>query len=244
MSTPVDIMIPLGSGSKHADIELKYCLRSIEKYLFKYRDVYIVGQLPAWPIQNIIHIPAEDNNQKEVNIKNKILAACAEKKLTEHFLFMNDDHFFLHNTVASEYPYYHKGTLTDSLSRRIEKGWTEGYYLTLQNTCRALQKEQLPINNFDIHTPVLYHKLDFVTIAKRYNWDVEMSLAIKSIYCNSKKINGQRLYDCRINKALTLQEITAKFGNRNVFSVGDDGLSETMIQFLDNRFPTKSRYEQ
>lgn len=70
-----DILIPLGTGSRHQDFELRMCLRSIEKHLTGYGNIFIVGDKPDW-IQNVIHIPAKDNPNnwnRARNIYDKIM---------------------------------------------------------------------------------------------------------------------------------------------------------------------------
>ena len=71
-----DILIPLGTGSRHDNLELRYCLRSIEKHLKGVGNIFIVGEKPEW-IKNVIHIPFKDNPNnwnRARNIYDKILA--------------------------------------------------------------------------------------------------------------------------------------------------------------------------
>ena len=44
----IDVVIPLGTGSRWQDNELRYCLRSIEKNLSGVNEVVIVGEKPKW----------------------------------------------------------------------------------------------------------------------------------------------------------------------------------------------------
>lgn len=106
----VDIVIPLGVGSLWQDNELRFCLRSISKYLTDYGQIFIIGDCPDF-IQNIIHIPATDSifrKDKDRNIFNKLMIACEQNEISESFLFMNDDHYLLSDLVASEIPYYYR----------------------------------------------------------------------------------------------------------------------------------------
>lgn len=241
----IDIVIPLGTGSLHDDFELRYCLRSVEHYMFSYRNIYIVGEKPAW-LTNVIHIPHPDDQQKELNIRNKILAACAVHDLSYNFFFMNDDHFILKPTSTFAYFYYHKGELADTLQSRERRGLTSGYYQTLHNTYQTLCEWNLPSKNFDIHTPIVYSKVQFKNIATALPdaWNLPGSLAIKSIYCNFYGIEGTELEECRINRPMTVAQIQQRVQGRPVFSIGDEGLTPMMKQFLTEQFPKPSKYEQ
>src|SRR5436190_6206687 len=76
----IDVLIPLGKGSRHDNLELKYCLRSIEKHLTGIKNVWIVGQKPGWIDYNlVVHVPYQDNPNNWMranNIYNKILNGC------------------------------------------------------------------------------------------------------------------------------------------------------------------------
>lgn len=243
MSRPVDIVYALGSGSVHSDVELMYSLRSVETYVLNYRNIYIVGARPHW-LQNVIHIPAADEWQKEVNIKNKILLACDHADISSDFLFMNDDHFFTAQVDAHEYPYYFKGWLEKSVQARRERRQITEYYQTLVNTVQVLQKRGLRTQHFDIHTPIVYNAADFKRIMAQYDWTVPAALAIKSIYCNTRNITGMYLQDCRINRPMYMETICERVRGRDVFSIGDEGINNAMLQFLDHRYPNKSKYEK
>ncbi len=239
----LDVVIPLGNGSLHNDAELLYTLRGIDMHLKNAGDVYIVGKLPSWKIKNVYHIAAEDNGQKEINIKNKILKACAESAVSDELFFMNDDHFLLKDTDAATYPFYHKGSLADGIQRRKSLNMTGGYFATLQNTFAALNTAKLPATHFDIHTPIRYNKIDFRQICKLYNWDVPGSLAIKSIYSNTKKIRGEHFAECRINKPQNIFELHNRVRDRHIFSIGDGAVNSSLWEYLQQQLPNKSKYE-
>ena len=87
--------------------ELRYSLRSIEKYLQDVEEVIIVGDnLPDW-INNVTQIILPDiKGKKQLSIRRKILAAL---NYTDEILFMNDDVYFL--KPSNDFPYYYHGYL-------------------------------------------------------------------------------------------------------------------------------------
>src|SRR4051812_35587008 len=109
----MDILIPLGRGSSWQNNELRYALRSVEKHLSGYDNIFIVGEKPDW-IQNITHIPFEDKpgyGNRDRNIFNKILAGIKDERLSYEFMFMSDDHFFTADFSATRFPYYYRCNL-------------------------------------------------------------------------------------------------------------------------------------
>lgn len=71
---------------------LRYSLRSIEAHAEGlYRKVWIVGVLPEWA-RNVEHIPVEYQGEKFADIRAKLTALCAERKVAANVVIMNDDH--------------------------------------------------------------------------------------------------------------------------------------------------------
>jgi hypothetical protein len=237
----IDIVLPLGKGSPFNNMELKYCLRSVEKYLKNYRNIYIIGEKPDW-LTNVIHIPFEEKqgDYKEKRIMLKVLAACDLPEVSPEFLFMNDDHFLRATVEADKYPYYYNGNLVDWESKK--KMW-DPYKQAIQNTLSYLIKNELPARHYDIHTPVLYDKELFKNVMGRYDWDIKAGYVIKSLYCNTLNIAGTPLKDCKISESLHRFGIANLIYNRPVFSIGDGGMNGAMKEWLEEFYPNKSRYE-
>ena len=113
----IDVVIPLGSGSSWDNNELRFCLRSIEKYVGDLRKVYIVGIKPWW-IKNIEHIEffEKTDKNKDLNIVEKILKCCEVKDITNDFVFVSDDQIFLKKTRGVKILPLHSGSLTDCIN--------------------------------------------------------------------------------------------------------------------------------
>ena len=110
-----DVIYVLGTGSRWHNNEIRFSLRSLEKNLMGFRRVFVVGECPGF-LQNVIHIPATDIFNPQVNadgnIINKVLTACADERISDDFLFINDDHLVLKPIAVSEVPPLHKGDMT------------------------------------------------------------------------------------------------------------------------------------
>ena len=230
----MDIIFPLGLGSLHNDIELRFSLRSIQKHLTGYSKIYIIGHCPSW-IQNIIHLPAADKSyteNKESNIFNKILIACNHPSISNNFLFFNDDHFILKNMDASQFPYFHKGLMTTSGRQPHEP-----YYKTLDNTIRLFPAT----NNFDVHCPIIYNKQAFASMQLPFP---PYGYCIKTLYCNHQKIKGELCEDLKITKTLNQQQIAEVIQNRIFFSIGNSAFAGEILKTLHTLYPQKSIYEK
>lgn len=240
----MDIVYILGKGSVWKDNEIRYSLRSIEKHLKDYKNVYIIGECPDF-LTNVIHIPCNDYGDKhERNIMEKIKVACNTKEISDNFFFINDDHFLLKDVSCKNYPYYYKGLILDYITVRD----FDDYRTALTNTFIELEGKPL---NYDIHTPIIYNKKDFLKIMNKFSWEND-DYVIKSLYCNSKGVKPVHLEDCKINQRLTTEQILEKLEGRSIFSVGDKALREVIMHydknkmrlFLKTNYPNKSKYER
>lgn len=229
------IVIPLGSGSRHGNRELLYALRSFEKNLAGITNVVIVGECPDF-LQNIIHIPRPDSSHKQANIRNKILMACYDDRVTEDFCFLNDDVFIMKGLDITSIPYWYSG----DLSTYKEEG--------TKALIEELGWRSLPTKRFDLHQPIIYNKKRFIEAVKTFH----EKCIIKSTYCNYWRIEGEPMVDIKIRHPHSYQWISENLPERIYFSVGEtreagvvkfDGMSVGMWKFLEEQFPNKSKYE-
>lgn len=238
------IIIPLaanGFGSRWADTELKYCFRSIEKHLTGYGDIFLIGHKPSW-VQNVIHIPATDEDQtfwKERNIYNKIFIACNDERVSEDFLFMNDDHFLLKDYVAGGFPYYCYGAVADYINHPTQYGNTVAHTL-------SIVPEYWPY--FDVHCPIVYNKTVFKSL-QEYDWSKKYGYCIKSLYMLAKDkagVNFQAIEhpDLKINEVLGSQQIKRRIDGAHWFSMANRAREGGMGKVLDELYPNKSKYER
>lgn len=234
----MDIVIPLGTGSRWQNNELRYALRGAERFVKDLGQVFIIGEKPNW-IKNIVHIPLRDGRESTKNIVNKVLLACNQKELSENFLFMNDDHF-LQEPVTKDYPFYYDFQISEKLKGRTVHGH---YYFAQVNTIKALQQKGFDTLNYDVHFPVIYNKILFPTIMEMYDWKIPHGYTIKSLYCNSLEVKGTHYIDCKLQKRKVKAEIAKIIKKRPVFSIGDGALNGNLKFVLDQLYPKPSKFE-
>jgi hypothetical protein len=236
MST--SIVLPLGTGSRNNDLELRYCLRSIEKHLTGYGDVFIVGNKPDW-LHGIIHIPCPDYGDKtydkERNIYTKIMAACSDERVSEDFLFMNDDHFLLQSYEAWRFPYYCQWNLNEYKT-------VTDYKYTVKNTIEALSETGHFNIYWDVHCPIVYNK-QFIRTLSRLDWSIKFGYCIKTMYCEKFVKHGVGAEDLKINESLPASRIRQMLTGRPWFSIGDKAFNGGIKAALQELYPRKSKYE-
>lgn len=184
----VDLVCPLGSGSKWQNIELAFALRSFEQHIAGIKDLFIIGEPVSW-IRDAHQLPFPDlTHIKEKNIYFKIKHACENPMISDPFLFMNDDHFVVADGSAIQYPYYYWKKIPDILKLRVIQ---DSYWHALNNTIHALTILKRPMLYYDVHTPILIHKRWFLRVMEQFEWDrVLHGYVVKSLYMNSWYIEG------------------------------------------------------
>lgn len=240
MSKQNDIIIPLGP-SKIGHLDLKFALRSIEKNVKNYRDIWIIGDLPKW-ITGVKHLGFSDDPDpkwKEFNIYNKIRAACIKNEISEDMLMVNDDHFLLEEIDAISYPFYYKGTVTDSWIKN-----RSDYRKTMNHTRRYLMDRGFDDKNFDTHTPIIYNKKKYLTSFNAVNWGTPWGYGIKTLYCSVNRIKGEYMPDLKLKKKHTYEEVKKMVEGRHVVSCTDVPMKYGLADYLEELFPDKSKYER
>lgn len=233
----IDIVIPLHDQSKVGYIDLIYTLRSIEKNLSNYRDVYLVGKKPNF-IKNVINIPfnqSKNDDDKQKNILNKIIYCLNMDEISENILFINDEHFLLSNFDSINFPNYQDGNLEKQVFKNP-------YTFTINNTIRFLESKNSEIKNFDIHTPIIYNKKKFKEVFESIQLP-RFGYGIKSIYGNLAQIKSEYMEDCKISHALSKEEAEEICKYRKIVSCSDVAIKTGLGEHLKEMFPKKSKFE-
>lgn len=228
------VVIPLGNGSIWYNHEIRFCLRSVERYLKGVGKVWIIGRLPDF-LQNVEFRPYVEKDNERVpdrNIAGKLLAACQMPEISDPFLYMNDDHYLLSEFEASKFPNYHNSTLTEFLKKRM----LDPYGKRISNSLKWLNDHNLPDNFYDIHFPMLIHKGPFTKSVGQLEWAKSYDgWIIKSIYGNYAGVEPTEQKDCK--------SIDPPGPNAIAFS-SLPRVKASVQRFLLERFPDVSRYEK
>lgn len=235
----IDIVIPFGDGSENGDLELKYCLRSIEKHVKNYGTIFIIGKDPNFT--NPLHVkvvPMEDVFRNPArNIMSKIYKACRILEVSDNFLMFNDDFFVVKDINAETYPFYYENTLDHP---RVFGDYTPHVKATTQ----ALLSKNLPIKDFDLHKPIIFNKTSFLEVMDQYTWDRPHGLILKSLYCNTLGKVGEPTQDAKLRYQFGEDYIKNFIAKTDVFSVADAAITPELIKVLEELYPEKSKFEK
>jgi len=212
---------------KHTQVEeLKFCLRSIEKYITGYEDVFLItDKTPDWYRGKIIY-HSDVSSRKQLNIISKLFQVKDEK-----FIMFNDDHFLLKPLHINEIKNWYHGTLKEALNNA-----TGNYYTAIKNTIGHFGD----IRYFDIHTPAVFTK-DGIHRVFRLEWG-DNEYIIKSAFFNSAE--GEEITDCKINHPMSKMAIEDRIKGRTFFSTGPNGMRMQMMNLLNELFSEKSKWEK
>jgi hypothetical protein len=230
------VYILRNSGSRWMNNEIKYSIRSIEKNL-DFRNIWIVGKLPKFIDEKIVgNIMAEDPfNNKLLNAIHKISLACRNEDVSEDFILMNDDFFFLQK---EEIKFYRRGTIKSSKRTHSTKG---GYYY--KAICKTLEFLQgMGINNpidFEIHYPIIINKKKFLQSMEKVK--NEGGILFRSVYGNLNKIETEYRKDVKIYTPGQFEKM------KKLPMISTDERIATDIVFqkwINSKFKNESRFEK
>lgn len=227
----IDIVYTLKPDPRSRNKQLIYSLRSVEKYLRGYGRVFVIGIDPG--LRDVTHIPAGDLEFPAMNIKNKLVIACNTPEISEDFLYMADDYYFLKEQSIQEHPTYSSGLLFDLA--RIQKTAYKEYVL---HTARVLDGGV----NYNVHAPMPYNKYKFLSAVTQFEWE-GLGYLVKSLYGNIHKVESTALADLKIGRDIPVEEMKAKLVGRPVFSTGKEWESKNISALLAELYPEKSKFE-
>lgn len=210
-------VVPLGIGSRHNDLELKYSLRSLQP-----KDCWLIGTCPTWYNGN--HIKQSETGISTLNIWQKLLTACYTPEISDPFIYGNDDYFYLKNVPLDN---YYGNLMGNNEYKRVAR-----------YTLEILKYNNLNTLFFDVHRPMLVYKQQLIDT---YNFfeahlKINQSLLVKSCYGNYAGLSGTLVTDCKL--AYWNGE-----PNIDMFSIGDDCINVMFKAYCESKWPNKSIYE-
>ena len=189
----VDLVYKIGfRDAQDTNFELRHSIRSAIENFTDLGKIYIVGHKPDWCI-NVIHIPMGDpyRNNKDANLINKLLRACQEEGLSQEFLNMSDDYFFLEK-ISKDYfdvPVYD--------NEYFEKPNPEGRYTKwdrrLLSTKQILKERGYEQNIYDLHMPVLIDKTKYKEVMLNYDYGFDNGYCGNTLYFNTIGKKGREV---------------------------------------------------
>jgi len=227
-----DLVYIVGIRSGWKDNELRYSLRSMQKYLKNIGKVFIIGHCPSF-LQNVHHIEYKEVNDKVLNVIKKTQFAVSHTAISDKFLCVYDDHFLLSDFDADEFPYFSTGTLSEHIVRM--KG-NRQYQSLLLETQKQLKALGLPLMSYNIHAPFTIEK-------SKYNVPFGKTL-LKSMYGNMNSVPFEASKDYKLFEKKFRYEYLDLLKEAKFFSISDKALGHGMEMLMSGLYPDKSKYEQ
>ena len=247
-SSKLDQLYLLGSGSTHDDMELRYSLRSLEKYCKNYGRIFVVGRKPDW-LTNVEFLPCEDcYDAAHKNMMNKITYACKETDISEDFVMQADDHFYVRPYDFSDIRLYDKGVIR----KDIQEGHAGNpYHASMSDTRFFLRHIGYPYMNSSQHCGMWYKRslwLSMEDTILREAFDYPYGLENSSLMANAmhQQLHIPFTYrkDCKIADFNGEQDLLNKIDGNFCFSIYDSAFQHAILPILNRWFPTPSKYEQ
>ena len=237
----IDIVLPLGSGSRYDNFELRMALRSIARYAINTRNIYIVSAAPPGWLCNVKTIPVPDSykHNKDANIITKVLAAAALPELSDKFIFWSDDQLALHRFDAANLP-------VSCNWRKYEHFNSERlWHRRMRNTFEFLQKNNIKLNcNFDSHLPMPMYKELFCQIMQQANYQQEPGYCINTLYCGMSGLQGGVPQNQIKYTAESADDLIELPKDKLFIGYNDAAMQSNLPQLLQKHFHKQCKYER
>ena len=235
----IPILYILGKGSKFNNDELRYSLRSLERYLPNAERVIVLGENPRFLSDKVEYRRLDEvRGNKEYRISQKVKYAC-KRLIKGDFLFLNDDYFFTDTFTKEPKEGYNfsKGNLRENTGNYT-------YRKSCLETANYLESLGKETYNFDVHFPIVYNSEKYLELdyAWEYSKTLYTGLVVKSTYCNIHGYKAEPLMDVKLSRLQTELDYK-KICPNQMFSCSDKGWVNGIEGYLKSEFPDKSKYE-
>lgn len=234
----MDIVYTVRPGESNE--ELRYSLRSLCKNFPNHGRVFILGYCPSW-VTNVVKVTRVQNESlKYKRVGANFMKLYTETDVTEKFVTMNDDFFFM--KPIEEIPVYYTGTLQERLLLYERIKFKGPYIAGMRETLEKLQelgiKEPL---NYDLHVPMVREVSKCLEVRK-----ISDGMAFphgRTLYGNLFKIGGEKHRDVKIISR-THSGLSSLYRNDWLFlSTSDNSFMGSVGRFIRREFSEKCKYE-
>jgi hypothetical protein len=237
--------------------ELRYSLRSLEKFFEEEAEVWIVGDCPDW-IQNVRYIEHHKNERvycaSTYDAVMKLEAYIKHKDSPEKFIRMYDDIYFigprtLHDLEVTRYLFTY-----DQYREHVFISGSVPWRDQVNRTMEIVKGAGFRGLMTETHCPEVFLKKRMKNIFKQFD-PANNLLLTSTLYYNMYPYEHE-LQDRKVERALY-------YGGENLFGFGpmrkecgregvigryflnhnDVGLDKELKKYLERMFPVKSKYE-
>ena len=236
----VDIIIPLGNGSKSNNDELKILLRSLEKNGRNFRNIIVVTDEPPPWLCNVKVIPVSDElkHNKDGNIIRKVLTAltvCYD--ITPEFILTADDCAVLKETDFSLLP-----PITNARKKSDFPANGSIWQQRVRRTFEFFEKRGFPLmHNYESHTPQRFPSRKILRAMRGVNYESGIGYSVDTLFFGILGVSGG--FDQSLFKVSAESAELPKL-NRHFVGYNDKSFLGGLRRKLFELFPEKSKYER
>lgn len=237
------------------DQELKYSLRSFERFFPQLGTVWIVGHLPEYiDPTSVRHVPEPTLFRPGVFVESAAVRVLNDQLagLTEDYILAQDDNYLLRSVTLDEFGPFLVEDL-DLVKVRSHNPWQS----MLWRTYDLLKFLGFCGRNYECHAPIRLTRSKFREVAARFiNTEqaaqhryhgVCLRTAYGNILADASHPAGlaadHRVGFTKAADAATAEQIQARLHGRRFLFHDDQGLTEAMKSLLAELYPAKSRFE-
>lgn len=229
--------------------ELKYSIRSVCKYAQFEFDILIVGDKPTWYTGKYLptHPIRGKRFTRAFDIARKLEIICDSKLITDDFLYMYDDQYFINPVQLADL----SGAIAISeiVKREEARVGSEVWKELLKRTVDALHESGCErIYNYETHLPRVLNKARLKLVLDAYQLH-KNPLLFNTIYFNEYFHQPRIILEQKneikagVYNALISDQIRNQCRGKLVLNHGEKAYNHQMKIFLKNSFPENCKFE-
>lgn len=239
-----DVIIPLGSGSKSGNDELRLLLRSLEMNAANLGRIAVVSEdFPEWltGVERIIHGDRFAHN-KDANMIEKVIAGMTHLDCAD-FVLCSDDNIVNRECDMDKLPILYNSRTQDAFGPDFARGQWPRWHRRMYHTFWLAEQMGAELHhNYETHCPQRF--------SARLKWNLDqinyragVGFGIYTTFRLCEGITGgeeQSPYKTTHEEANSV----AKPMDRMFVGYNDKAFLNGLRERLFNRFPEKSKYER
>lgn len=255
----MDILYIIGNGnSKCNNKELRYSLRSIDKYGKGVGRVFVAGFCPDWLSDEVVKVPfIQPYNTltekfssrtglclKFANVLATILYVVDNTDISEEFLISMDDHFYTRPIDFEHYPFYAKG----GEEQELPVVGKSPYGKVMAETREFLKRKKLPTHYLTIHRNMHCSKKIIEECREVLNECVEKTLPVEPLCYMLNYWYDKYGFEITYSKDVKVRGpqdwLSTRPSYTEVFSTADFKPMSRLDVLVNELYPKKSKYEK
>ena len=230
------------------NLDLRYSLRSVAKYVTGFEKIWCAGYKPKWLSDEVGYIPANQSGNKWQNALQNLINACQCNDVSEDFALFNDDFFALRPCNIQSVNYC-CGTIDSAIRKWVCAGdseWRRAFWQS-KELLEKLGCEHFA--DFALHMPMLMNRHKFLKLMKlkevRRHVRRYKHISFRTIYGNYYWSDPVVVNDCKPKRLRDATKAMMAAGWLSVLDgvTNDLGLYPNISKAL-NQFNEKCVYEK